>query len=36
MEGRQGMMQFIVGIFIGGVIGVVMMAIMVAGRDDDD
>lgn len=30
------MMQFIVGIFIGGVIGVVMMAIMVAGRDDDD
>ena len=30
------MMQFIVGIFIGGVIGVVMMAIMAAGRDDDD
>lgn len=30
------MMQFIAGIFIGGVIGVVMMAIMAAGRDEDD
>lgn len=30
------MMQFIAGVFIGGIVGIVMMAIMAAGRDDDD
>lgn len=29
-------MQLIIGLFVGGMVGVITMAIMAAGKDDDD